>query len=385
VRYFATLRAVLATIAASMMSVAAPGAMALGMPGAPMADPPPLLVAAASDVASAPPSAMPAAPKVQRLRIVGGLAGVNQYTRHEEPFWTRDLPRLSNGSATAEIVPFDRAGIRPQEMLRLVQIGAVPFGTAILSYSALDLPELFAPDLAGLNPDVETLRRSVNAFRPYLEKLLKTRYGIETLALYVYPAQVTFCSRPLAGLGGLAGRRVRVSSASQSDWVSALGGFAVQTSFGEIVANMRSGNIECAITGTMSGNTIGLHEVARYIHTMPVSWGVAAFVANGGAWAALPAELKAMLRRELPKLEQAIWTESARETGEGIACNSGAPACSSGRRGNMTVVDQSPADERERRRILQARVLPGWIQRCGPECAAVWRQTVGPALGIELR
>ena len=80
-------------------------------------------------------SAQAQAPKVaaQHLRIVGGLAGVNQYTRHEEPFWTRDLARLSNGRATAEIVPFDRAGIRGQEMLRLVQLGAVPFGTALLT------------------------------------------------------------------------------------------------------------------------------------------------------------------------------------------------------------------------------------------------------------
>jgi hypothetical protein len=41
----------------------------------------------------------------QRLRIVGGLAGVNQYTRQEEPFWTRDLPRITGGPGHAEIVP----------------------------------------------------------------------------------------------------------------------------------------------------------------------------------------------------------------------------------------------------------------------------------------
>ena len=59
------------------------------------------------------------------LRIVGGLAGMHQFTRHEEPFWTRELVRLSGGRASAEIVPFDRAGIRGQEMLRLVAMGTV--------------------------------------------------------------------------------------------------------------------------------------------------------------------------------------------------------------------------------------------------------------------
>ena len=81
----------------------------------------------------------------------------------------------------------------------------------------------------------------------------------------------------------------------------------------------------------MSGNTIGLHEVTTYLHPMAVNWGVAAFVANGAAWEALPKDLQALLRRELPKLEQAIWSEAENETSNGVACNVGAPNCDGGR------------------------------------------------------
>ena len=342
------------------------------------------VVAAALLLHAAPAKSQPAPGQTQHLRVVGGLAGVNQYTRHEEPFWTHELARLSGGRASAEIVPFDRAGIRGQEMLRLVQLGAVPFGTALLTLSSVQDPELAAPDLAGLNPDPASLKRSVAAFRPYLERMIRERYGAELLAVYTYPAQVTFCTKPLASLADLSGRRVRVSGATQSDWVSALGAIPVQTGFAEIVANVRSGNIDCAITGTMSGNTIGLNEVTSHIHTMPINWGVAAFVANGAAWNALPTDMKALLRRELPKLEDAIWVESARETGEGIACNTGAPACSKGRKGSMTEVRETPADAKRRRDILTRNVLPAWLQRCGPQCAQVWKQTVGPTVGVDL-
>jgi TRAP-type C4-dicarboxylate transport system substrate-binding protein len=334
-------------------------------------------------VCSAPAWAQ-SAPAPTHLRIVGGLAGVNQYTRHEEPFWTRELPRLSSGSASAEIVPFDRAGIRGQEVLRLVQLGAVPFGTALLSVSSSHDPELVAPDLAALNHDMATLRRSVAAFRPYLQTLLRERYGAELLAVYVYPAQVTFCSKPLASLAGLAGRRVRVSSSSQADWVSAWNGTPVQTGFAEIVPGMRNGNLDCAITGTMSGNTIGLHELTSHLQTTPVSWGLAAFVANGAAWNALPADLRTLLRAELPRLEQAIWEEATRETGEGVACNVGAAGCGVGRKGRMTEVQETAADAARRREVLFKNVLPAWFQRCGTQCKAVWRQTVGPALGIDV-
>src|SRR3990167_7880260 len=84
---------------------------------------------------------------VRGARGGGGWAGANQAPRHEEPFWTKELPRLTGGKASAEIVPFDRAGIRGQEMLRLMQLGVVPFGTALLSLSAAQEPEFAAPDL----------------------------------------------------------------------------------------------------------------------------------------------------------------------------------------------------------------------------------------------
>ena len=326
-----------------------------------------------------------AAEPVQRLRIVGGLAGVNQFTRHEEPFWTRELPRLSGGRYAAEIVPFDRAGIRGQEMLRLMTLGVVPFGTAILSVSAAQEPVFGAPDLAGLNPDMKTLRRSVAAFRPFLEKTLRERHGVELLAVYVYPAQVVFCNKPLASLADMAGRRTRTSSPPQADFVEALGGVPVQTGFADIMPNLKSGNIACAITGTMSGNTIGLADATTHIHSMAINWGLSIFAANSAAWNALPADLKALLRQELPKLEQVVWVEAERETGEGIACNTGAASCADGHRGRMIEVRESAADEKRRREIFVSTVLARWVQRCGAQCAEVWNQTIGPVSGFEAR
>jgi TRAP-type C4-dicarboxylate transport system substrate-binding protein len=325
------------------------------------------------------PSAEP-----QRLRIVGGLAGVSQYTRQEEPFWTRDLPRITGGQVTAEIVPFDRAGIRGQEMLRLIQLGAVPFGTALLALSATQEPVFGAPDLAGLNPDIATARKTVAAFRPFLESTLRER-GIELLAVYAYPAQVVFCNKPFASLADLATRRIRTSSPPQADLVEALGAVPVQTGFADIMANMKSGNIECAITGTMSGNTIGLHEVTTHIHAMAINWGLSIFGANAAAWNALPADVRKRLREELPKLEQAIWAEAERETGEGIACNTGQPSCPEARRGKMVEIKASPTDDARRRAIFMGTVLARWVHRCGPTCADVWNRTIAPVAGFEAR
>ena len=324
------------------------------------------------------------APTEQRLRVVGGLAAPNQFTRHEAPFWTTQLPQLSGGRYRADIVPFDRAGIRAPELLSMVKLGTVPFGTLSLAIAAPRDLALGAVDLAGLNPDMASLKRVVAAFRPELRQLLADRHGIELLAVYTYPAQVLFCKRPITGLDSIKGLRVRTASPSQADWVEALGGQPVNTAFGEIVSNMRAGQIDCAITGTMSGNTIGLHEHTTHLHTMAVSWGLSVFLAHGPTWQALPADLKTLLLRELPKLEARIWDESSRETDEGIACNVGVGDCRSGRRGRMAPVRPTPADQQRQREALATVVLPRWLQRCGPDCADLWRRTLGPATGVDI-
>ena len=43
------------------------------------------------------------------------------------------------------------------------------------------------------------------------------------------------------------------------------------------------------------------------------------------------------------------------------------------RKGHMTEVPVSPEDRRLMREIFAKAVLPRWIQRCGPQCADLWR------------
>ena len=342
---------------------------------------------AAGQTATAQPAGQPvpqseSGKETIRLRVLGGLAGVSQYVRHEEPFWTQELRRQSAGRYAADIVPFDRAGVPGHEMLTLIRLGVVPFGTALLGLVAGQYPELAAPDLAGLNPDVATLKKTVGAFRPVLTRTMRESHGAELLAIYIYPAQVVFCREPLRSLKDMAGRRTRVSSSTQSDFIVALGGFAVLTPFSEITANMRSGSTDCAITGAVSGSAVGLPAVTKSIYTLPISWGLAVFAANRSAWTSLPKDLRTLLARELPKLETAIWAEAERQTAFERPCTAAAP-CETGTLAALSVLHPSKEDEILRQRIFGQHVLPGWIERCGPDCAVLWDATIGPVVGIK--
>lgn len=305
----------------------------------------------------------------QKLRMIGGLGTAPRYARLEAPFWTKQLPRPSAGKFAAQIVPLDRAGVARHDMLRLIQLGVVPFGAALFSQMAEQDLEFSAPDLAGLNPDMRTLRKTAAAFRPHLERALRQQREVEVLALYAYPAQIIFCNKPLNGLRSIAGRRVRVLGPTLADFVEALGGVPIVNLVNDIIANMQSGAIDCAITDSISGNAIGLHRVMTHLHAMPVTWRLALFGANAGFWAQLDPEPRSLLRRELPRLEAAIWDDAERETAGGTA-------------GSMIAVRASVADEELRKNIVRSRILPRWIQRCGPSCGDLWNKTLAPVTGI---
>jgi TRAP-type C4-dicarboxylate transport system substrate-binding protein len=318
-----------------------------------------------------------------QLKVVGGLAGVSQYTKLEEPFWTHEVPELTRGRVQAEIHPSDRSGLPGQEMLQLMRLGVVPFGTALLALVSGDEPELNAVDLPTLNPDMATLRKTVELYRAQLHDTLQQKYGIELLGIYAYPAQVLYCARSFSTLTDIAGRRVRTSSVGQSEMMAALGAIPIVTPFSEIVNAVKNNVVDCAITGTMSGGEIGLPNVTSYISPMSISWGLSFFGANKLAWDQLPAEIRAILQSGINRLEQSIWDAADRETAGGLACDVGTSGCVSGKAYHMTLVPISAEDEALRKHLLIKSILPKWIRRCGNECVTAWNGTLGNALGIQ--
>ncbi|MFH6786968.1 MULTISPECIES: TRAP transporter substrate-binding protein [Methylobacterium] len=341
--------------------------------------------ALAAMVLVSPPGSGARAAEPIRLTVVGGLAGVSQYKQLEQPFWQTEIGERTGGRLTVSIRPFNESGLRGEDMLQLMRLGVVPFGTALLAVAAGDEPELNAVDLPAINPDMAALKQTVAVYRDHLRQVLRERYGIELLGIYAYPAQVLFCTRAFTGLSDLSGRRVRTSSVGQSELMAALGAMPVIIPFAETTAALRDGVADCAITGTLSGYEIGLADVATHVHAMAISWGMSFFGANIAAWRALPADLREAVRQGVADLERRIWKQAEDDTARGLACATQSPAqslCPGAPRNPMTLVPLTPGDAERRRRLLTETVLPRWIERCGDACVAAWNTTLKPALGV---
>jgi TRAP-type C4-dicarboxylate transport system substrate-binding protein len=319
---------------------------------------------------------------VTHLTVMGSLGGTAQYRDIEEPFWSHQLSADSGGRITADVTPFDQTGLKGVEALQMARLGVISFLTLPLSLVSSEDPEANAPDLPGMNPTLETMKANLAAYRPILTDVYRTRYRLETLAMVSYSAQVLFCKGRFERLSDLAGRNIRVASGAQAALMSALGARGTVLPFADIKNALANNAVDCAITGTLTGNSIGLPSVTHYVHALAINWGVQMVVANRATWLALNPDVREFLTRELADLERRVWEQSETATAEGLSCNTGHGECPNGIKGDMILVAAAPSDRAVLDRILRTVILPKWAARCGEGCAAAWNRTVGARMGL---
>jgi TRAP-type C4-dicarboxylate transport system substrate-binding protein len=316
------------------------------------------------------------------LVVMGSLGGTAQYRDLEEPFWAHQLSADSDGRVTADVTPFDRTGLKAPEALQMARLGVISFLTLPLSLVASEDPEANAMDLPGLNPSLADMQGTLAAYRPILSELYRSRYGLEPLAMMSYPGQVMFCKERFGRLTDLAGRRIRVAGAAQASLVGAIGAHGVVLPLAETQRALAGDLVDCAITGSMTGNALGLARTTHYVHALTINWGLQIVVANHAAWLSLSPDVRKFLADELAALEHRAWDLTERATIQGLSCDAGRDDCTDGTKGDMILVAADPADRVALGEILRTVILPQWATRCGEECVQQWNRTVGAATGL---
>jgi len=319
------------------------------------------------------------------LRVVGSISSLPQYKEYEVPFWTKQLAEKSNGAVTAEIKGFNEMGLKGPEVLRLMGQGVMEIGSTVVAYLAADDPANEMVDVAGLLPDVETARKVTDALRPVYEKLYREKFNVQLLGFGTYPAQVFYCNGELKGLADVKGKKVRVAGRSQSELVEALGGTPVTMAFGEVVPALQNKTVDCAITGTLSGNVAKWHEVTTHLLAMPVSWGQIAYAVNLKTWQDFKPEVRNFIGTEVKQLEKNVWDAAANFTQQGYECNAGTDKCTLGQKGKLKIVQPTDADRALLSKILNDTMLPKWAARCSAQCVSDFNATAGKIVNVSVK
>jgi TRAP-type C4-dicarboxylate transport system substrate-binding protein len=302
----------------------------------------------------------------------------------EVPFWNETIPEASGGKITAEFAPIDLAGIKDPQIMRMTALGVTDFGAGDISKMAGDDPLFEGCDLAGLALDVETARAACEAWAPVMGRVMEEKFNTKLLALGANPPQVFWCRDELSGLDDLAGRKVRVFNKTMADFINAVGGTTISMPFAEVVPALQRGVVDCAVTGSLSGNTAGWPEVSTHLYPMYMGWSINYQGVNLDSWNGFPPEVQAFFTEQFDAFEDKMWDTAAAAVADAENCNFGKEPCEMGKMAHMTLVPVSDADKEKHAEMMQDVVLVDWAKRCGKDCAAEWNDTVGEVVGLQI-
>jgi TRAP-type C4-dicarboxylate transport system substrate-binding protein len=329
--------------------------------------------------------ALPPGPKVTVSAVTQVAPTLPQFSRVDVPMLRDEVPKKSGGRVDFKLNSWPDMDVQGPEVIGLVRSGRVDLGAAPLTTVSGDVPFLDGIDLAGLAPELEQARRIANALVP-IANLELEKIGVKLVATYPYPAQVFFCRKPVAGLADLKGLKVRTNGPSASDLVSFLGGQPAAIPFGKVYAALEQGTVDCAITGTGSGNGVKWYEVASHLYALSTAWSTSGYFVNLAWWNKLDPAVRGFLEKTMSAVEDAQWKLGAEITQDGIDCNIGnAAGCkiyTLVRGKPMVLVKATDADRAVLREALTAAVLPAWVKRCGARCGEIYNQAIAPISGV---
>jgi TRAP-type C4-dicarboxylate transport system substrate-binding protein len=321
-------------------------------------------------------------PKAQFKAI--GLNSPTPVSIHDElPFWRKTIPEASKGAITVDATPLDQMGIDDKTMLRLLRLGVMDFAGMDISKMAGDDPRFEACDLAGLTLDPDQARKACDAYRDVIDKQMQKNWNAKVLAFGGNTPQVFWCRDVVSGLDGFKGKKVRVFNNTMRDFLSGVGATAISMAFAEVVPALSAGVVDCAVTGSLSGNTAGWNEVTKSIYPMSLGWSINVLAVNLESWNRLDPKTQAFLTEQVKAYEDKMWATIKTTTGEADNCNTGKQPCTMGKLAKSTIVAVKPEEAETHKKLVEGAVLAGWAKRCGAACAREWNDTVGKALNLK--
>jgi TRAP-type C4-dicarboxylate transport system substrate-binding protein len=302
----------------------------------------------------------------------------------EKPFWNDTIPKDSNGQVTADFEAVDVMGIQDFQVMRLNKLGVMDFAAGDISKMAGDDPVFEGCDLAGLTLTIEMARKACEAWKPTMARVLKEKFSIRLLALGTNPPQVFWCREKINGLSDLKGKKVRVFNKTMADFINAVGGTTVSMAFAEVVPALQRGVVDCAVTGSLSGNTAGWPEVSKYLYPMYLGWSINYQGANSNSWERFGPAVQGFFTTEFDKFEDRMWATAAESVTDAEHCNFNKDPCKYGKKANMGLIPVSAADKKLHKELMENVVLVNWGKRCGKPCAAEWNDSVGKVVGLQI-
>ena len=142
---------------------------------------------------------------------------------------------------------------------------------------------------------------------------MQKNWNAKFLAFGGNTPQVFWCRDVIGGLDSFKGKKIRVFNNTMRDFLGGLGATAVSMAFAEVVPALNNGVVDCAVTGSLSGNTAGWPEVAGYLYPLSMGWSINYQSANLEKWQSWSPEVQAFFEQQFAAFQDKMWDTVAAE------------------------------------------------------------------------
>jgi TRAP-type C4-dicarboxylate transport system substrate-binding protein len=157
--------------------------------------------------------------------------------------------------------------------------------------------------------------------------------GVTALGYYVYPAQVIWSRDQVASLADLKGRKVRVGSSVQVEFMRRFGATGITMGSAEVAAALERGLVNAVVTASAGGVT-AWKELLKSSYRLPINFPVSWIIVNTDRFNGLPeasqAKIRGIVEKDMAQLTATLEADDKRLTekfgSEGITINQASDA-----------------------------------------------------------
>jgi TRAP-type transport system periplasmic protein len=232
----------------------------------------------------------------------GHTFGVNSPVNVRAVQMANDVKRETNGRLEIQIFPNSMLGGDPA-MIQQVREGALQFSTqsgAVLAGLApaagiIAVPYAFKSSKAGLAAQNGELGAAIR-------KEIELKAGFHVFPTFMVGGyrQITSSTHPIRNVDDLTGFKLRSSPGPLFvDVYKTLGAQVVTTSIGEAYAALQTHLVDGQENPYNQIEDQHFYEVQKYLSVMDAIWSGTHFYCNNDAWKALPANIQAVVERNV--------------------------------------------------------------------------------------
>ena len=244
--------------------------------------------------------------------------GPNEFHTQNAMRFAERVKEQTKGEVLLTVHPGATLGVKPNESMRALNDGVVPFGEYALFQNASRGQALAVETLPFMVENYEQLKVLHGYVRPVWDGLL-AKNKQKGLYMVPWPSQYFFVKKPLATIADMKGLRMRSLDKLTTDWINRLGMTPVQLTNPEIVQALGSNMLDGVPTSAGTAASQKYPEFLSHGYHTNHLWATNVMAVNLDAWNTIKPEHRATIERVAREMEPEFWAVSQAEDAKRVA------------------------------------------------------------------